>query len=179
MRRSRKSAASRTACPAARYTTRLKCAARVCRRSCCSCRACTASRTTRSRTRPRNIWRCPFVSSIVWPARPSTGLQRLERGFDLAALRFEERRQREGFAEVLDRFIGREAGAVRRQLEEDAAGLAEVEAAEIEPIDRAARSHAQLGQVFEPAVVILKSWHAKRHVVHAAGAQVRSALARF
>src|SRR5438034_4772724 len=54
----------------------------------------------------------------------------------------EVRRQRELLAEVLERLVGRESGAERRDLEQDAAGLAEVDRLEPEPVDDRRRMHA-------------------------------------
>ena len=47
--------------------------------------------------------------------------------------------------------VGREAGSVGRDLEEDPVRLAEIETAEVEPVDGAAGGHADLLQPLRPA----------------------------
>ena len=67
---------------------------------------------------------------------------RLQPGLDLRAARLQERRQRQFLAERLHRLVGRKARAVGGDLEQDAVGLAEIQAAEIEAVDLAGVGNA-------------------------------------
>src|SRR5579863_9765926 len=71
---------------------------------------------------------------------------RLQPRLDRGAARFEERRQREFFAELVHRLVGGKAGAVGGDLEQDAVGLAEIKAAEIEAVNLAAVGNAEFAQ---------------------------------
>ncbi len=95
--------------------------------------------------------------------------KRLQPRLDLLALRLQERRQHELFAELVHRLVDAEARAVAGDLEQDAVRLAEVEAAEPEAVHLAGVRHAQLVQPVGPAVV-LGIRRAERHVMHAARA---------
>ena len=66
------------------------------------------------------------------------------------------RREREALAQVLERLVGSEAGADGGDLEEDAAGLAEVDRLEVEAVDDRGRMRACLGDPFAPRLVILR-----------------------
>src|SRR5205085_12314405 len=87
----------------------------------------------------------PRVSAAICGAvEPRMSLRlpdRLQPGLDGGAARFQKRRQRQLFAERLHRLVGGEAGAVGGDLEQDAVGVTEIQAAEIEPVDRAAAWH--------------------------------------
>src|SRR5204862_5472642 len=65
-------------------------------------------------------------------------------------------RQREPLAEVLDRFVGREAGADRRDLEEDAARLAEVDRLEVEAVDDRRHVRPRGRDALAPGLVLLR-----------------------
>ena len=78
--------------------------------------------------------------------------ERLQAGFDRRALRLQEGRQRQLFAERLGGLVGGEARLVGGDLEEDAVGLPEVEAAEVEPVDLAAVRDAEAAQPLGPGV---------------------------
>src|SRR6187551_3778572 len=79
---------------------------------------------------------------------------RLQPRLDRRPSRLQERRQRQPLAQRLHRLVGRKAWAIRRDLEQDAVGLAEIEAAEIEAIDLAAVGDAELVQALRPGVVL-------------------------
>src|ERR1700737_4850237 len=57
--------------------------------------------------------------------------QRLQPGLDLRAARFQKRRQRQFFAKRFHRLVGREAGPVGGDLEQDAVRLAEIKTSKI------------------------------------------------
>ncbi len=59
----------------------------------------------------------------------------MQPGLDLRAARFEEWRQGQLLAEVRGILIGGEAGAIGRDLEENATEFTEIERLEVEPID--------------------------------------------
>src|SRR5215210_7438283 len=67
----------------------------------------------------------------------------------------EVRRQREALAEVLERLVGREPGADRRDLEEDAARLAEVDRLEVEAVDDGRRRASAFEHALAPGFVLL------------------------
>src|SRR6478736_1232126 len=77
-------------------------------------------------------------------ARPVSRSERAQARLDLGTPAFEERRQCQGLAQGVHGLVGREAGSVRRDLEEDPARLAEIETAEIEPVDGTAGGHPDL-----------------------------------
>ena len=64
---------------------------------------------------------------------------------DLGAMRLVLWRQHQALAEVLDGLIDREAGRIRRQLEEHAARLPEVDRVEVVAIDHRRRMQPTLG----------------------------------
>src|SRR5204863_6793363 len=68
------------------------------------------------------------------PALPD----RLQPRLDRRTSRFEEWRQRQFFTKRRQRLVGSKARAVGCNLEQDAVGLAKIEAAKIEPVDLAA-----------------------------------------
>src|SRR4051812_26270630 len=109
----------------------------------------------------------------------ATTLQRLEPRLDLLAAVFEEWREREGFAQMFHRFVRREAGAVGGDLEQDAVGLAGVEAAEIITGDRAAGRHAHAPEAVDSAPGFLVVGRAERDVMHAASALARGRQIRL
>src|SRR5204863_4414843 len=98
---------------------------------------------------------------------------RLQPRLDLRAPRLEERRQRQLLPQRRHRFVGRKAGAVGRDLEQDAIGLAEIQAAKIEAVDLAAVGNVKFGQALRPGVILSLVGRAERDVVHAARALSR------
>ena len=76
-------------------------------------------------------------------------------------------------AELLERLVGGEAGAVGGDLEQDAVRLAEIETAEIEAVDLAAVRDAQIRQPLRPGVVFFFVRRAEGDVMHGAGALAR------
>src|SRR5262245_45605342 len=69
---------------------------------------------------------------MVWPTPSSYGdLQRRQSGFQLLAPRLQERRQLQAGTEPRQRLVHREAGHIRGDLEQHAAGLAEIYGAEV------------------------------------------------
>src|SRR6185312_3006876 len=64
-------------------------------------------------------------------------------------------RQRQLFAEVLERLVDGEAGADRGDLEQHAARLAEVDRLEVEAVDDRRRVRAALGDAALPLLVLL------------------------
>ena len=99
--------------------------------------------------------------------------QRLQSGFDLRTSRLKEGRQREAFAEGGHRLIGRKAGAVGGDLEQDAVGLPEIQAAEIKAVDLAGVADAELVQPLGPGALLRLVRGAEGDVMHAAGALPR------
>src|SRR4029078_7137951 len=86
----------------------------------------------------------------------------------------EERRQRELLTQRLGRLVSRESGPVSRELEEDAAGLAEVDRAEVVAVDD--RRRVRLGrrqQALAPRVLLAEA-DTPRDVMHRAGALQRA-----
>src|SRR5213079_2854986 len=81
--------------------------------------------------------------------------QRRQDRLDLVAQVLERRRQRQALAEVLERLVGREARAERRDLEEDAARLAEVDRLEVEAVDDRRHVRAGLGHALAPRLVFV------------------------
>ena len=87
----------------------------------------------------------------------------LSRGFgdrrqhrlDLLAQVLEVRREREALPEGLERLVGREAGADRRDLEQHAARLAEVDRLEVEAVDHGRRPRAAFDHALAPGLVLL------------------------
>src|SRR5215213_7095347 len=98
---------------------------------------------------------------------------RLQPGLDRRTARLQKRRQRQLFAERLHRLVGRKTRAVGRDLEQNAVGLAEIQAAEIEAVDLAAVGDAEFVQALGPGVVLRLVGGAERDVVDAAGARTR------
>src|SRR5215468_10343321 len=86
---------------------------------------------------------------------PARQLQRLQACLYLRAAVFQERRQRQSLAELVEGFVGGEAGAVGGDLEEDAVRLAEVEALEVEAVDLATVRYAHFAEPPSPGVVLL------------------------
>ena len=104
---------------------------------------------------------------FVHPTKSASALLRSRRAW------LEERRQRQFFAERFHRLISGEARSVGGDLEQDAAGLAEIEAAEIEAVDLAAVGNAQFVEPLRPGVILGLVRRAERDVMHAAGALPR------
>src|SRR5882757_7776417 len=100
----------------------------------------------------------------------SSSPQRLQPRLDLGAPRLEKRRQRESFAQRLHRLVGSKARAVGRDLEQDAVGLAEIEAAKIEAVDLAAVGNPHFVQPLRPGLILRLVGRAERDMVHAARA---------
>src|SRR5712692_3180476 len=92
----------------------------------------------RARARAR-----PGMTALISP-------DRLQPRFDLRAARFQERRQRQFFAERFHRLVGGETGAVGGDLEQYAVRLAEIQAAKIKPVDLAGVADAELVQPLRP-----------------------------
>jgi DNA-binding transcriptional LysR family regulator len=85
-----------------------------------------------------------------WPA----GSEPLQACLDLLAPPFQERRQGQHLAERVHRLVGGEAWAVSGDLEQDPVRLAEVETAEPEAVDRAARRHPHLVETLCPRLIV-------------------------
>src|ERR1700674_2424205 len=98
---------------------------------------------------------------------------RLQSRFDGRAARLQERRQREFFAERFHRLVGGKAGPVGRDLEQDAVGLAKIQALEIKPVDLTAVGNTEVAQASGPGVLLCLIGGAKRPMMHAPGALSR------
>src|SRR3954465_11864149 len=81
-------------------------------------------------------------------------LERPQAGLNLLALSLQKGRQRQRFAQCLQRLIGREAGPIRGDLKQDAMRLPEVQAAEVEAVHRAARRQPQALEALGPGLVV-------------------------
>src|SRR5205085_6375470 len=81
--------------------------------------------------------------------------KRGEHRLEALAQVLERGRQGEPLAEVLGRLVGREAGADRGDLEEDAARLAEVDRAEVEAVDDGRRGRAGVERALPPRLVVV------------------------
>src|ERR671936_2190586 len=81
----------------------------------------------------------------------------------------EVRRQRQPLAQCLERLVGGEPGTQRRDLEEHAARLAEVDRAEIEAVDDGSRPRTRALDALAPRLVVV---HRRRpsHVMDGPGA---------
>src|SRR5579884_1475545 len=101
--------------------------------------------------------------------------QRAEAGLDLGAVRLEEGRQGERLAEVRGVLVGGEAGTVGGDLEEDAAGLAEVDRAEVETVNHRGGTQAGVRQALAPGAVLVVVGGAEGDVVDAADADAAAA----
>src|SRR4051794_9322889 len=117
-------------------------------------------------TTARRTWLRP-----TWSARPQRVhiRQRGERLLELVAEALELGRQRQRLAERLERLVGREPGAEGCDLEQHAAGLAEVDRQEPEAVDDRRGMHANLPYTFPPRLVVLHR-RSPGHVVDGAGA---------
>ena len=73
---------------------------------------------------------------------------------------------------MLERFIRSEARSIAGDLEQYAVRLAEIEAAEIEAIDRPTGRNALLPQTIGPAVIV-RIGRTERNMVHATRALLR------
>ena len=82
--------------------------------------------------------------------------QRRQPRLDLRAQVLEVRRQRQLLAERLERLVGGEAGAERRDLEQDAARLAEVDRAEAEAVDHRRRPPAGGRDLLAASLVLVE-----------------------
>src|SRR4051794_36778122 len=101
------------------------------------------------------------------PGRARVG-QRREDRLDLRAARLELGRQDHLGAEIVERHVDREAGAVVGDLEEHAAGLAEVDRVEVVAVDDRRGVHAGLADPLVP-LRVLRDRRAERDVVDGAG----------
>src|SRR6266513_5774682 len=88
------------------------------------------------------------------------------------------RRQRQLLAEALERLVDGEAGPCRRDLEEDAAGLAEVDRLEVEAVDDRSRACARRRHALVPGLVLLRR-RCPRDVVDRAGDRIRRLAGRL
>src|SRR5919109_735344 len=93
--------------------------------------------------------------------------QRRQPRLDLLAARLEEGGQDDRLAEVLERLVGGEARAERRDLEQHAAGLAEVDGAKPETIDDRGGPGAALDDAIAPGLVLVHL-RRPRHMVDCA-----------
>src|SRR5262249_20686969 len=103
--------------------------------------------------------------------------QRRQDRLDLEAQMLERGRQRETLAEVLERLVGREPGADRRDLEEDAARLAKVDRLEVEAVDDRRHGGAGRRDAFAPGRMLLDR-RGPRDVMHGPGAADAGAFGR-
>ncbi len=87
--------------------------------------------------------------------RPNAGQQRLQPGLDLRTARLEERWQGQLLPEVRGVFVGGEAGAIGRDLEEDAAEFAEVQRLELEAVDHRCDAESGGGDPLLPRLMLL------------------------
>src|SRR5258705_11007129 len=87
------------------------------------------------------------------PLRPGGARigQRGEARLELLAVRLEVRREDHGGAELLERHVDGEARPVVGDLEQDAAGFAEVDRVEVMAVDDRRRLHPGLAQALVPA----------------------------
>src|SRR4029077_14427999 len=95
--------------------------------------------------------------------------QRSECSLDLFAQVLEVRGQRDPFAQVLQRFVRREARPQRRDLEQDAARLPEVQRFEVVAVDYRRRARAGRDDLLAPGDVVFDC-RRPRDVVHSARA---------
>src|SRR5207245_1304772 len=97
----------------------------------------------------------PDMAEKDWLARdPLARVRQLRQDrLDLFTQVLEGRRQRELLAEVLERLVDRETRAERRDLEQHAARLAEVDGLEIEAVDHRRRAAAALDHLRPPSLV--------------------------
>src|SRR5581483_5843544 len=95
--------------------------------------------------------------------------QRRQPALELGPVLLVVRRQREVLAERLERLVGGEAGAERRDLEQDPRWLAEVDGAEVEAIDDRGRSAVERLDALAPGLVLLDR-RSPGDVMHGAGA---------
>ncbi len=86
---------------------------------------------------------------------------------DLGAVLLVVRRQRQRLAERLERLVGREARPDRRDLEQHAARLAEVDRLEVEAVDHRRRLPAALDHLVAPRLVLV-DLRRPRDVMHRA-----------
>src|SRR5580704_4410406 len=83
---------------------------------------------------------------MSWPSRrPFRGLQLGQHRFDLLAPRLEKRRQLQIVAEGFDRFVDGKARNIGRDLEQNAAWLAEINRAKILSVELMGRPQAEIG----------------------------------
>src|SRR5579871_3565534 len=92
-------------------------------------------------------------------------VDRLQSRLDLLAVRFEERRQRQFLAERFHRFVSSEAGAVRRNLEQDPVGDAEVNGVEVEAVNELRHAESALRQLLPPGLLFGIVFHAERDMM--------------
>src|SRR3954453_4069360 len=106
----------------------------------------------------------PWKSTSAPSASPSAGRsrtitarvrERCEDLLDLRAVLLVVRRERERLTERLERLVGGEAGADRRDLEQHAARLAEVDRLEVEAVDHRRRLPTALDHLLPPRFVLV------------------------
>src|SRR6202034_1477118 len=104
--------------------------------------------------------------------RPFRGLQFGQHRFDLLAPRLEKWRQLQIVAERFDRLVDGKTRNIGRDLEQDAAGLAEVNRAEILPVELMGWPQAQLrDELLRHRRLARVVGGAKRDVVHRTAAE--------
>src|SRR5256712_8400800 len=102
-------------------------------------------------------------------ARPPAGklwkLDPRRTAHDPRPVRSQPRRQHQPSAEILSGFIHHEPRAIGSDLEEHAAGLAEIDRTEPEPVDDLADWHAHLADLLPPLPLLLVIGRAPGHVM--------------
>src|SRR4051794_33929098 len=84
-------------------------------------------------------------------------------------------REREALSEREQRLVRGEAGPERRDLDEDATRLAEVDRAEVEAVDHRRGVHAEGAHALTPGLVILVG-RGERDVMHGSGTRDSAAV---
>src|SRR4051794_10361519 len=145
-----------------------------------SMRSCSARRRSSRSARIASRPGMPLSYPLGGDAAPQRrGIrQRREPRLDLRAAILEERRQGELLPERLGGVVGGEAGAVGGQLEEDAAGLAEVERAEVVAVDPRRRAGLGRGREARAPFVLLAQADPPGDVMDRARALQRPGLRR-
>src|SRR5207248_2780411 len=87
---------------------------------------------------------------------------------DLVAQVLVVRRQRDLLAQELERLVDRETRPDRRDLEQDAARLAEVDGLEIEAVDHRGRVRSGLQHTIAPGLLLVR-WARPGNMMHRAG----------
>jgi hypothetical protein len=110
--------------------------------------------------------RPPRVGIAVTPRHPD----RRQDALDVRPAPLVAGRQLEARAELVQGLVGGEARRVGRDLEQDAAGLAEVDRVEVLPVDHGRDVEAEGGDALAPFALDLPRLGAERDVVDRAGA---------